>query len=124
MAVVGTSIRSGDRSSYTPTNNRRCYSSANVPRYRFPLAPPSEKEEVEVKGVAKERVVRGRSEEQEKVGTGRQAYSRLTDDKRVIYYHQLPASTLPILLLRSAFSTASDGLEVRRTSYRIVFESF
>lgn len=45
------------------------------------------------------------------MGTGRQAYSRLTDDKRVIYYHQLPASTLSALLLRFAFSAASDGLE-------------
>lgn len=25
--------------------------------------------------------------------TGRQAYSRLTDDKRVIYYHELPTGT-------------------------------
>ena len=49
--------------------------------------------------------------EEEKEGTGRQAYSRLTDDKRVIYYHQLPASTLSALLLRFAFSAASDGLE-------------
>jgi len=29
----------------------------------------------------------------EGVGTGRQAYSRLTDDKRVIYYHELPTGT-------------------------------
>lgn len=27
------------------------------------------------------------------MGTGRQAYSRLTDDKRVIYYHELPTGT-------------------------------
>lgn len=73
--------------------------------------------------MAEERVVRGRSEEQEKVGTGRQAYSRLTDDKRVIYYHQLPASTLPILLLRSAFSAASDGLEVRRAFHANSFSN-
>lgn len=36
-----------------------------------------------------ELVVRGA----EGVGTGRQAYSRLTDDKRVIYYHELPTGT-------------------------------
>lgn len=29
----------------------------------------------------------------EGVGTGRQAYSRLMDDKRVIYYHELPTGT-------------------------------
>lgn len=29
----------------------------------------------------------------ERVGTGRQAYSRLMDDKRVIYYHELPTGT-------------------------------
>lgn len=47
--------------------------------------------------------------------TGRQAYSRLTDDKRVIYYHELPTSTLSALLPRSTFSIDSDGLDVFST---------
>lgn len=35
----------------------------------------------------------GEGEGAEGVGTGRQAYSRLMDDKRVIYYHELPTGT-------------------------------
>lgn len=44
------------------------------------------------------------------MNSGRQAYSRLTDDKRVIYYRELPSGTaappallLPTLLIRSSF---------------------
>jgi len=37
----------------------------------------------------------GRGDERGGVDSGRQAYSRLTDDKRVIYYRELPAGTAP-----------------------------
>ena len=91
---------------------------ANVPRYRFPLAPPSEEEEVEVKGVRRW----GRSEDEARSKRRWVLADRLTRVSRTTrgWYitTNYPASTLPALLLRSAFSTASDGLEVPSTIHR------